>query len=227
LKLVSQDLKICDFNNENYSKKVLFSYFFIMKALILFILASIFISSAFAQEEYVLKSPLEAANFLGQSQIIQYYGDAPSEYRLESTITRQEVMKIIAKLSGERIPTSCVGTFSDVDLNGWGCKYIEWALWKWYIAQNALFRPSDNITKTEAMKLILKVRNIPKIQETSAWQEDYMMTAYEYGLISQKYFDFNADASRGWIFQISTATIEMQARIQREIQDRLISDETL
>jgi len=175
--------------------------------------------------EYVSKTPLEAANFLAIEWVIADKSATPADYRLLDTITRQEVMKIIAKLSGETIEETCAGIYNDVDKTGWGCKYIEWALEKEYIAANPSFRPEDNITKTEAMKLILKVQDIAKVQETDNWQEDYMLTAYEYGIIDAKYTDYNADATRGWIFQIATVTIEQKEEIKVKIKEKIISDE--
>jgi hypothetical protein len=50
-----------------------------------------------------------------------------SLYRLDETITRKEIAKIIAKLSGKTIADKCDGVFPDV-INDWGCKYIEFAL---------------------------------------------------------------------------------------------------
>jgi hypothetical protein len=70
------------------------------------------------------------------------------------------------------------------------------------------------------MKLVLKAKGIDKTQETDAWQEDYMMTAYEYRIIEEKYYEFNANAIRGWIFQITTATIEKE-------KEKLMSDEAM
>jgi hypothetical protein len=199
-----------------------------MKRILTAVLVTIFMFwSVFASEEYVTKTPLEAANFLAAEGIITDWSANPTEYRLLDTITRQEVMKIVAKLSGEEVPAMCDGVFWDVDTAGWGCKYIEWALKKEYIAANDNFRPNDNITKTEAMKLVLKVKNISKTQVTDNWQEDYMMTAYEYGIIEAMYSDYNADATRGWIFQITTATIEQEEEIKIKIEEKekLMSDE--
>jgi len=148
------------------------------------------------------------------------------EYRLDATITRKEVMKIVMKLSGKEIPNECRGVFSDV-INDWGCKYIEAALDADYIAANATFRPDDNITKTEAMKLVLKAKNVEKTKQTSNWQADYMETAYEYGIIDAKYYDYNADALRGWIFEITTATIEKEEEIKEKVKQKKMSDEAL
>ena len=146
-------------------------------------------------------------------------------YRLSDTITRKEVMKVVMKLSERVVVDECRWAFSDVS-NDWGCKYIESALDAWYIAANDTFRPDDNITKTEAMKLVLKAKWIAKIRETDDWQSDYMETAHFYGIVDNKYNDFNADASRGWIFAIATATIQKEEEIKekQEEEDEIMSD---
>jgi len=153
-------------------------------------------------------------------------------FRLWDTITRQEVMKILAKISEEDIEDTCRWEFNDVDKNGWGCKYIEWALGKWFIAENEIFRPDDNITKTEAMKLILNVKWIPKVNETENWQKDYADTALEYGIVEEAYTDYNADARRGWLFLIAATTIEKEEEIKKKLrenqeieEEEIVSDE--
>ncbi len=77
------------------------------------------------------------------------------------------------------------------------------------------------------MKLVLKAKWIEKTQSTENWQEDYMMTAYEYGIIDEKYSDYNADATRGWIFQITTAVIEQEVEIKGLIEEKTMSDEAM
>ncbi len=168
---------------------------------------------------------LNAANFLAEEGIIVDHKDTPEHYELDEEIQRQAVMKIVMKLSWKNIPDACRGKFSDVDTTTWPCKYIEAALDAWYIADNDTFRPFDKITMTEAMKLVLKSKGIQKTQTTSNWQEDYMMTAYEYGIIDEKYYNYNDNASRGWIFQIATATIEKEEEIIEK--GGIISDEAL
>ena len=55
-----------------------------------------------------------------------------------------------------------------------------------------------------------------------------MMTAYEYGIIESKYTDYNADATRGWIFAIATTTIEKEEEIQEKmLEEGLMSDEVM
>ncbi len=184
-----------------------------------FVWVALSISPAFAYTP----SELEAANFLASEWIIVNHADNPSAYELDKDIQRQAIMKVVMKLSWRSVPDTCRGEFSDVNTQDWPCKYIEAALDAGFIAHNDTFRPYDNITKTEAMKLVLKSRWIQKTQETSSWQEDYMETAYHYGIIDQKYYDYNAYATRGWIFQIATATIEKQDEIEAE--GWVVSDE--
>jgi hypothetical protein len=78
---------------------------------------------------------------------------------------------------------------------------------------------------TEAMKLVLKAKGIQKIQTTTNWQEDYMMTAYKYGIIDKKYYNYDDAATRGWIFEIATATIQKEEEIMEK--GGIISDEAL
>lgn len=170
-------------------------------------------------------SAIDAANFLGAQGIIVDHKDNTNLYELDSDIQRQAVMKIVMKLSGKKITDTCRGEFADVDVNDWPCKYIEAGLDAGYIAANTNFRPFDNITMTEAMKLVLKAKWIQKTQTTSNWQEDYMMTAYEYGIIDEKYYTYNDNATRAWIFQIATASIQKEEEIIEK--GGIISDEAL
>lgn len=201
---------------------------YIVSALLLWVIS---ITSLYA----ATKTPMEAANFLADLEIIAknttIWDTQMSDeafYRLSDTITRQEVAKVVSKLAEAEIVDVCVGKFSDVT-SGWGCKYIEWMLDNDLIAANSTYRPLDNITKTEAMKLVLKSKGISKSQETDNWQADYMETAYEYGIIEEKYYDYNADATRGWIFVITTSTIEKEEEIKEIIEEKekLMSDEAM
>lgn len=141
-------------------------------------------------------SEIAAANYLGSLGVIVDRSENPDLYELESNIQRQAVMKVVMKLSGKNVPDACRGEFADVDTNDWPCKYIESALDAGFIAANDMFRPFDNITKTEAMKLVLKSKGIEKSQNTSAWQDDYMQTALKHGIIDEAYYDFDANATR-------------------------------
>jgi hypothetical protein len=172
---------------------------------------------------WLFQEEVEKANFLANNGIIKDNSNNPDDYRLWDNITRKETMKIVMKLSWLDIEDKCEWKFDDV-INDWGCKYIEAGLKAWFIASNINFRPNDNITKTESMKLVLKARWIEKTIETEKWQEDYMKTAYEYWIIDEEYYDFDSKALRWWIFKIAVETIEKEKEI-KEKQDKIYSDE--
>jgi len=77
-----------------------------MKKILGIFLSFLFISQSFAADFQTL-SQIDSANFLADRGIITDNTENPDTYRLEATITRQEVMKIIAKLSGETISDTC------------------------------------------------------------------------------------------------------------------------
>lgn len=148
-----------------------------------------------------------AATYMANKGFIVDNGTSYALYRLDDTITRKEVMKIIAKLDGGTIPETCSWKFTDV-VNDWGCKYIEWALWKGYIAANKTFRPNDNITIPEALKMILKARGIVSTYKETDWQANYIKTALDKSLIDTLYTasSYNTNASRWFIFAVWSRT---------------------
>ncbi len=121
-------------------------------------------------------------------------------YRLDETMTRKEFMKVLAQQVWDKIENECDYEFRDVK-NDWGCKYIEWAMKKSFIAQDSYFRPNESMTKAEAMKLVLQARGISRTQKTSDWRIDDMQTAYEKWIIDSTYSDYDTPATRWWIFE--------------------------
>lgn len=160
---------------------------------------------------------IESANFLAARAIIVDKSNDPILYNLEKNIQRKAVMKIVMRLSDVEIIEKCEGIFWDV-LDGWHCKYIEFALENAFIAKNTYFRPEDSITKAEAMKLVLKASNIEKIQNSNSWQTDYMETALHHNLISEVSYDFNSYATRAWIFELAAASIRKSESIDNKAQ---------
>jgi len=57
-----------------------------------------------------------------------------------------------------------------------------------------------------------------------------MITAYEKGIIENKYTDFNANAKRGWIFATATSVVkqeEAKKKAEKIKKLKKISDEAL
>lgn len=155
-----------------------------------------------------------AASILATKKVIKMQVDE-AWYNLWSNITRKEIMKVVMNLSWKVVTDKCEKKFSDVT-NDWGCKYIESALWLWFIAKNPTFRPNDTITKAESMKLILKARGIEKSHNTDDWRDNYMLTAYDNWVITQKYSDHNTKATRGWIFKAAVGKKSSSSSVSGE-----------
>lgn len=147
-----------------------------------------------------------SANILAEKGIIVAQTD-PILYRLDDTITRKEFMKVFVLLIGSEVEDKCDFSFRDVG-NDWWCKYIEWALRNSHIAKNLDFRPRDQITKAEAMKLILKARWVSRVQSSWDWRFDDMVTARKRGIIELRYYDYDTYASRGWIFAVAATPLD-------------------
>lgn len=151
------------------------------------------------------RKEVESANKLAKEGIIEFKQSEYS-YRLNDTITRKEFMKVFANLSGNVIWDTCGKDFRDVQ-EDWGCKYVTWALEHKHIAPNGYFRPSEQITKAESMKLILKARGIARQESTGDWRVDDMKTARLVGIIAEDYSDYDSYADRWWIFDVAATDI--------------------
>ncbi len=198
---------------------------------VIFLLVTLAIVSSYSASfwtSFETMTENESATFLAENDIIKDYWNDWEKYRYQDWLTRWEWLKIFMKISWKKIEDKCDWIFSDLK-SGWQCKYVEAALRNWFISKNDKFRPNDNFTKTEVAKLITKVKWVEKVVETDNWQNDYMLTLYEYWIIKNKYTDYNADAKRWWIFQIATSTIKKEEEIKKiQVEKKkTMSDETM
>ncbi len=145
-----------------------------------------------------------AANYLASKSFINDSSKKPNEYRIGDNITRKEAMKIVANVAFLKVENTCEKKFKDVE-DDWGCKYIEAALKAWFISANATFRPNDNITVSEVLKLIFKARNLDRKFNTGDWGKDYVNSAYELKLINGD-VEWTIDAKRWFIFVVIAKT---------------------
>ena len=153
-----------------------------------------------------------AANFLAEKWIIQDHKYSPENYALNSGITRREMLKVMMNLSGKKVPNTCEWKFEDFSSGDWWCKYAEAALTNDFIAANTNFRPDDNVTQAEALKMVMQVRNIkPQYElygeEVTDWRRAYFLWAssalVDRELIWWAMFEYDAFAKRSFVFTIS------------------------
>lgn len=141
----------------------------------------------------------EATKFIASKGIIQEHVTDITKYNLDGNITRREMLKVMMKLSEKSITDSCSGEFSDMNASDWGCKYAEAALQEWYIAANSTFRPDDNVTQIEALKMIMQAKWIAR-DEVEDWRQWYITKAQSVWITKEMYIDPDKNALRAWIF---------------------------
>ena len=145
---------------------------------------------------------ISAANFLAGKGIINDNSSNILGYNLDNKITRREMLKVMMNLSGKSVASTCSGKFSDLPSSDWGCKYAETALKNGFISANATFRPTDNVTQIEALKMIMQAKWIQK-DSNSDWKAGYVSAAYKKWLLDSNYLSYDTQALRGWIFSTS------------------------
>lgn len=172
-------------------------------------------------------SDIEIANKLASKWIIDNHSFNPESYRLFDSITRREVSKIVHKLTWEKTWEECLWLFKDVNKNDWWCLYIESLTNKWIFFENLVFRPNDNITNIEALKIIMLSTWIDKFN-SSNWQNSYTYWAFlKWIILEQEYIDFNYNevSTRLWIFRIIERVLEYDANTKKlESQNELLEN---
>lgn len=154
---------------------------------------------------------LEAANKLATLGVIVDQSSNPADYRLGDTLTRREHTKVamnLASCQAVEVADTCNGSFSDMDSSDWGCKYAETALANGFVAANATFNPGRDVSKAEALKMIMNATGVAKSSNT-VWEAAYVEGAVSAGIISDSFSDYTAAASRGWIFQAAAEAVEL------------------
>ncbi len=161
----------------------------------LWILAMLCTSPGFA---YTQES-VDAANFIAQKGIINDNTYNIPAYDLDNNITRREMLKVMMNLSGKTVEDVCSWKFQDMQADDWGCKYAEAALDNGYIAANDYFRPDDDVTQIEALKMVMQTQNIPR-DDADDWRVGYVTKGYSEGLLDSNSIEYDANAKRGWVF---------------------------
>jgi hypothetical protein len=118
---------------------------------------SILTVSVFAS--YTSDEMIDAANNLAERSVISDKSSNPSSYNLNDNVLRQEIGLIAMRIAGLNKKTTCSGIFSDLTAttpNDWACIHIEPLVESELISKNNNFRPEENITKAESLKMLIK-----------------------------------------------------------------------
>lgn len=128
-------------------------------------------------------------------------------YKLDSTISRREMLKVMMNLSSVEVTDTCEGKFSDLPASDWGCKYAEAALKAGFIAPNAKFRPADAVSEAEALKMIMQAKGIAKTEGVANWADAYLSAAIEAGIVAEGTTLKAAPAKRGMVFVVADSAV--------------------
>lgn len=155
-------------------------------------------------------SSVDAANKLATQGVIVDKSANPADYRLGDNITRREVMKVAIQLAACQdvsVNTEYKGEFSDVPSTDWAWKYAETAVDNGFIAANATFSPARNVTKAEALKMIMNAAQVAKADGESNFWAAYVKGGVDAGIVSS-FSDYDTAATRGWIFNAAASALE-------------------
>ncbi|MCP4524007.1 MAG: hypothetical protein GY828_07365 [Candidatus Gracilibacteria bacterium] len=168
---------------------------------------------------------LDSANMLAEKMIINSVSDN-ADYRLGDTISRAEMAKIAAKIADVPAKTTCDNSFSDISAttpNDWVCGYVEALLGKSLISANANYNPNSNISKSEAVKLMLTTAGETVEYTDATWQADFVAAAVAKGYVSA-FSDYNTSATRGFVFSVANSAISTE--VVEEEEDDVFKDLT-
>lgn len=167
---------------------------------------------------------VEAANYLAGEGVINTKATA-AEYNLDQNVLRQEIAKVAVNMAADvEMKDSCDGSFTDVTAttpNTWACGYVEALLDAGLVSANATFRPEDNISKSEAVKMVLEAAGYTDIYtNVSNWQEEVVSFAVDAGVVSS-FTNYNTMATRGFVFE---AAHNAMVTMEDDSTDDLLSD---
>lgn len=178
------------------------------------------------------------ANKLADADIIVPHKNNLDAYRLDDTVSRQEVIGMTLKLKGVALPLTydCKGYFSDATFDkdstdAWVCRAVELAADRGLITQeNKTTRPRDKITKAEALAMIWKGAGLDinvstegdgtfyDASDTAAveWQENLLQSARAAGIITptvsadKLLWKHNTPATRKEVFSIISTLLSLK-----------------
>lgn len=163
------------------------------------------------------ETSVSSAQKLAQKWIIQVQTNS-QDYKIMDAISRREMLKVMMNLSALPVGEDCSEFFSDLKKSDWGCKYAQKALEVGYISNNATFRPASNVSKIEAVKMILKAKNIPITGTETDWRKNYVQTFVNLKL-GTSFTDYDTPAQRWFIFDMAAKVVDMEnvGMFQKEV----------
>ena len=163
----------------------------------------------------------EAILYLQDHGIINGYSDGT--FKPDQSVNRAELLKIIIEGSKINLDVTTTTPFKDIDYTQWYAPYVEKAYSSGWINgyNDGTFKPTQTITKVEALKIIGKAQNwqlptsttniqsIFKDIEIPSWYKPYVSYAETNNYLEEKGPNFSptSEMTRGSISEIIYRTI--------------------
>lgn len=169
-----------------------------MKKILLVILATLNVLTIMAEADTAILNETQKKDLYALGIMV---GDQTGNLRLEDTITRAEVAKMLC-IAGELTPKTKVGTidmFLDVSENHWAYNYIYVAKDNGIIVgdENGLFNAENKVTNEEVVKMLVCLLGYDVLAEMKAgYPSGYVAEADRLGITSGMQFDINTPAIR-------------------------------
>ncbi len=170
---------------------------------------------------------VDAANELAAAGVINNHSADPAGYNLDQNVLRQEIAAVARGVAGLDKATTCNGSFADVSAttpNDWACLSVEPLLDNGLIAANENFRPEANITKAEAIGMMVKAafgdEYMYDSSKGTSWQEQVVEFASMNG-VTAEFTNYNTLATRGFVFEAGANAMTSSVE---ESEDDILSD---
>lgn len=191
----------------------------------------VFISLLFFAGAYWYSSgELDAADKLAEEWIIVNNMDQPENYNLDQNVLRQEIAAVARWIAGIDIKTTCDNIFDDVSEtspNDWACFSVEALVDADLIAENPSFNPERDISKAEALGMMINAAGLDYTYDSSTWviwQEQIVSFASATGIVDS-FSDYNTLATRWWVFDVAVKAMDSDVLDDSNNEDVLDEDD--
>lgn len=157
-------------------------------------------------------SEVQAAEKLAAEGIVVKQANV-ADYQLDRQVLRQEIAALARGVAKLEKAETCTNIFNDVSAtkpNTWACYTVEALANNGLIAKNPSFRPEANITKAEAVGMIVKARfgnEYSPVSGAGEWQKQVVDFAVSKGIATQ-FSNYNTPATRGFVFEVAAKALE-------------------
>ena len=158
-------------------------------------------------------SEIEAANALADMGYINNHSDDTAAYNLNQNVLRQEIAAVARGIAGLDKKTSCDDSFSDVSAttpNTWACFSVEALLDADLIAGNDMFNPESEISKAEAIGMMVKAAYADEYSYDSGNSDSWMKQVVDFAVsqgITESFTNYDTPATRGFVFEAGNSAV--------------------